>query len=91
MATDNDTLAHITNDQWARMEKMLTEVRDALLGSLREPGGALGRIELIERRLNELESSANNQAAGWNQAAWVVLSVVLSTATVGIINAVVGK
>lgn len=104
--------AHITRGQWGKMELMISEVHDALLGTMDRPGGVLNRLKDIDQRLTTLETGcrghgaesqkmrdiesriapleadARGRAAGWHQARWIVLGVVLSSVTAWVISAV---
>lgn len=91
MGTDTlqgETEAHITTGQWQRMERLIAEVHDALLGTMDRPGGLLVRVEKIEQRLSALEAGDRDRSAGWRQAGWIVVSVILSTVTTYVISVV---
>jgi hypothetical protein len=70
------------DDDWRqRMEHKLDQLIEAWMGSLRSPGGALARIDDLERRLKVLEGSR-----GWLLG--VVTAVLTSTLTAVAIAAV---
>lgn len=92
MGTDTlhgNTEAHITTEQWRRMERMISELHDALLGTMDRPGGVLVRIEHLEHEVNVLKSANTDRSAGWRQAGWIVVSVVLSTLTGWLMSGIV--
>lgn len=86
-ALQGETEAHITTGQWQRMERLIAEVHDALLGTMDRPGaGVLVRLETLERRMAATEKLAEARDAGWAQAKWIVLSVALSSATAWVVS-----